>query len=165
MINLVKALILSSVEWCAEIWLRNKKNQIRVQRLLNAAMRMILKKTLKDRMRVSTMLVTCGFLNATNLARRAMCCNLRRVVYSGTAPYSRSITNPGMTDRQYDFRELRTIRCNWFRQTRFVRQSFMMEALQLYNGLGVAGKYYESEKVFRESISATLVEKFGNDNL
>mgnify|MGYP007045166671 CR=1 FL=1 len=41
----------------------------------------------------------------------------------------------------------------------------MMEALQLYNALGVAGKYFESEKVFRESISVTLVEKFGNENL
>ena len=95
--------------------------------------------------------------------KRALCCNLRCVVYKGTAPFSRDITTP--SDTQYNFRTHRSIRCSWVRQTRFVRQSFMMEALVLYNSLGVAGRYFEDEKEFRLFITEKLKESFGNGNL
>ena len=165
MAQLVEALILSAIEWCAELWLRNKKNQVKVQRLINASMRMILKKTLKDRPRVDDMLSQCGFLNATNMARRAMCCSLRRIIYNGVAPFSRDLTICKDTEGLYEFRQNRAIRCNWKVQTRFVRQSYFMESLRLYNGLGVASKFYEDEKDFRLQIGEKLKETFGNFNL
>ena len=165
MIKLVEALILSAVEWCCGLWLRNKKNQIKVQRLINACMRMILGKTLKDRVRVTDMLDNCGFLNATNMARRAMCCSLRRIIYRGVAPFSRDLTIAKDTEGVYEFRQNRCIRCNWKKQTRFVRQSYLMESLRLYNGLGVASKFYEDEKVFRAEIGTKLKERYGNQNL
>ena len=31
MCQLVEALIISALDWCAELWLRNKKNQVKVQ--------------------------------------------------------------------------------------------------------------------------------------
>ena len=53
---------------------------------------MILQKTLKDRMRVSDMMDQFGFLNVTNLARRAMCCTLRRIIWKGVVPFTRELT-------------------------------------------------------------------------
>lgn len=165
MIQLVEALIISALDWCAEIWLRNTRNQIKVQRLLNACMRMILKKTLKDRMRVDDMMAECGFLNASNLAKRAQCCTLRRIIYKGVAPFTRELTQARDNQGHYEFRQNRMIRCNWVRQTRFVRQSYFLESLRLYNNLGVASKQFEDEKDFRLYITDHLKTVFGNRNL
>ena len=49
-------------------------------------------------------------------------------------------------------------------QTRFVRNSFLMEAIDLYNLIKFGTEFIEDED-FREVASEPLKARFGNDNL
>ena len=173
-IQVCEALIISSIEWCAELYLRSHKNQIKIQRLLNSVMRTILQKRISDRVRVSELLKQCGWLNASNLAKRAMLCNVQRVIYKRVAPFSHKLIHTMPDKKQYNFRTHRAIRCAWYRATKFVRQSFLLESLILYNEFGLAGKYFEddshirgltSEQKFRLYVSTELPKRCGNANL
>ena len=170
LIRVCEALILSCVEWAAELWLQNKKNQIKVQRLLNAVMRTILQKSLKDRMRVSDMLIQVKWLNAENLARRAQLCSLRRIIYKRVAPFAFKVINTDITETGYNLREengVRGVRCGWRKQTRFVKQSMLLMSINLYNdyNLNISGKYFEDEADFRDYVTEKLKNVFGNNNI
>ena len=170
-LQVCESLIISSIEWCSEIYLRSKKNQIKIQRLLNSVMRTILRKSLKDRVKVSELLKQCGWLNASNLCRRAMLCNVKRVIEKGVAPFSFSLCHTAPDSKQYNFRTHRAIRCGWYRATKFVRQSVLLESLILYNEMSLAGKHFEddwkvsADKKFRIYVTEKLPELFGNENL
>ena len=170
-LQVCESLIISSIEWCSEIYLRSKKNQVKIQRLLNSVMRTILRKSLKDRVRVSDLLKQCGWLNSSNLCRRAMLCNVKRVIEKGVAPFSFSLCHTAPESKQYSFRTHRAIRCGWYRATKFVRQSFLLESLILYNEMSLAGKHFEddwkvsADKRFRIYVTDKLPQLFGNDNL
>ena len=169
LIRVTESLILSSVEWAAEIWLQNKKNQVKVQRLLNSTMRTILGKTLKDRMRVTDMLCQVEWLNSPNLARRAQLTNLRRIIYKRVAPYSFGVINADISDK-YNFREVnevRGVRCRWLTKTRFVRSSFLLPSITLYNShqLNICGRHFEDEREFRLHVTEKLKSIYGNSNI
>ena len=165
LIQVCESLIISSVEWCAELYLRSKKNQKKVQVMLNAVMRTILEKSLKDRVRVSDLLQQCHWLNAENIARRAMLCNVRRVVYNRVAPFSHSLVHTAPDSKHYDFRVHRAIRCGWYRATKYVRDSFLLSSLILYNEMNLAGQFFEDDKQFRLYVTDKLPELFGNGNI
>ena len=165
LLQVCESLIISSIEWCAEIWLRSTKNQKKIQVLLNCVMRTILQKSLKDHVRVSELLKECGWLNATNLARRAMLCNVRRVIYKRVAPFSHALIHTKPDSKHYDFRVHRAIRCGWYRATKYVRDSFLLSSLILYNEMNLAGHWFETDKEFRIYVTDKLPELFGNQNL
>ena len=163
-IQVTEALIISQVDWCAEIWLRSPKNQVKVQRLLNSVMRVINKVTLKDKIRVSELLKSCNWLNATNICRRAQVCNLRRILYKQVAPFSFALCNVKVDARHYAFRQNRGVRCGWGRLTRFVRNSFLLESIDLYNHMKFGTEFIEDEE-FRDVVTDRLIKEFGNANL
>ena len=133
--------------------------------MLNAVMRTILEKSLKDRVRVSDLLQQCHWLNAENIARRAMLCNVRRVVYNRVAPFSHSLVHTAPDSKHYDFRVHRAIRCGWDRATKYVRDSFLLSSLILYNEMNLAGQFFEDDKQFRLFVTDKLPELFGNGNI
>ena len=170
LIRVCEALILSCVEWGAEIWLQNKKNQVKIQRLINSVMRTILQKSLKDRMRVEEMLDQVNWLNSTNLAKRAQLCSLRRIVYKRVAPFAFEVINADFTETRYNLREengVRGVRCRWRKQTRFVRQSMLLSSINAYNdhNMMISGKYFEDDVAFRLYVTEKLKTVFGNRNL
>ena len=165
LLRVVEALIISSVEWAAELYLRCPKNQVKVQKMLNCVMRVICEVKIKDKVRVSDLLLKCQWLNAANIARRAMMCNLRRILNKQVAPFTFQITYTRDNDEHYQFRSSRGVRCAWRKNTRFVRSSFLKESIQLYNEHDLFGKYFESDKDFRVFLNDRLPEWYENANL
>ena len=164
-LRVVDALIISSVEWAAELYLRCPKNQVKVQKMLNCVMRVICEVKIKDRVRVSDLLDKCQWLNAANIAKRAMLCNMRRILNRRVAPFSFNITYTRDNDDNYSFRQTRGVRCAWKKTTRFVRSSFLRESIELYNQMDLFPKWFEDDKQFRSYLNEKLPEIYGNGNL
>ena len=80
------------------------------------------------------------------------------------APFSFALCNVKVDARHYAFRQNRGVRCGWGRLTRFVRNSFLLESIDLYNSLDFGTEFIE-DKEFRDVVTARLIRVFGNSNL
>ena len=156
------SLIHSTIEFCAEIYLRLYRNQVRVQKKLNTAMRMLLDCDFDAP--VADMMTTLDWLNVPNMWRWCSVRTLKRILGSpGQTPYLWKLINLN-TDTRYETR-YNALKTNWQKHTRWARESFLFTVVSTYNSLGLHGRYFEDYEHLRDSVKAQLKTEYGNLNI
>ena len=157
------SLVHSTIEFCAEIYLRTLKNQTKVQKKLNAAMRMLQDPAELDAS-CTQMMWELKWLNLSNTWRWCSIRTLRRIISQpGQVPYLWSLVNLN-TNSHY------TVRYNAFKTkfkklTRWARESYLYSVTELYNLLGLHGRLYADYDDMKNQIKGKLISVFGNRNL
>ena len=156
------SLIHSTIEFCAEIYLRNPKNQSLIQKRLNSTMRMLLNKDWDDS--VSEMLYTLRWLNVTNMWHWCCIRTLKRIMGSPRqVPHTWKIINLN-TDPLRNVR-YNSLKLTWRKLTRWARESFVFCSVDVYNALGLHGRLFADYEDMRDQIKATITQHFGNANV
>ena len=152
----------SSIEFCAELYLRDPTNQKRVQKMLNAAMRMLLDQQMGDS--CTEMMRTLNWLNVANMYRWVCIRTLRRLRYSPRmmpATFNKLKLNE---DPEHDLR-YNSLKLDWKLNTNWARESFISCAVGTYNALGLHGRLFADKEDARDSIKSSIIQFYGNENL
>ena len=156
------SLIHSSIEFCAEIYLRNPKNQSLIQKRLNSTMRMLLDKDWDYS--VSEMLYTLRWLNVTNMWHWCCIRTLKRIMGAPQqTPHLWNILNLN-TDPLRNVR-YNSLKLNWRKLTRWARESYVFCAVQGYNVLGLHGRLFADYEDMRDQIKSSITVHYGNANV
>ena len=163
--EVTKSLIHSTIEFCAEIYLRQEKNQKLVQKKLNSVMRMLLEKDMDAS--VSVMLHDLRWLNVTNMWRWCCIRTLNRMIHCPRqAPFVWGIIKHNMEIGIFHYEmRYKSLKLAWRRLTRWARESFVFCAVDVYNTLGLHGRAFADYKEMRDQIRSTLIRTFGNANV
>ena len=156
------SLVHSTIEFCAELYLRPYRNQVRVQKKLNSTMRMLLNRDFDSP--VAEMMTTLDWLNIPNMWRWCSVRTLKRILRSpGQTPNLWSLVDMN-TDPRYATR-YNALKTRWSKFTRWARESYLYTVLETYNALGLHGRYFEDYEHMRDSVKAQLKTDYGNDNI
>ena len=156
------SLIHSTIEFCAEIYLRTYKNQKAVQKKLNSAMRMLLNPTEFDAS-CTQMMVGLEWLNVSNMWRWCQTRTLKRILDTpGQTPYLWELINLNLDCQRFRYTALKT---KFRKYTRWARESYLYIASELYNRLGLHGRHFEDYEEMRNQVKSQLISTFGNQNL
>ena len=156
------SLVHSTIEFCAELYLISHKNQVMVQKKLNSVMRMLL--SLDYDASCTDMMNVLNWLNIHNM--RAWCCvrTLKRIMsHPGQTPHLWELVN--MNEGALHDVRYRALKLNWRKFTRWARDSFLSQATDLYNKLGLHGQGFEDYHDMRDRVKSKIIQEFGNKNL
>ena len=123
------SLIHSTIEFCAELYLVNYRNQVKVQKKLNSTMRMLLDWGWEAS--CTDMMSLLNWLNIPNM--RIWCCvrTLKRIMTSpGQTPNTWEVVN--MNDGALHDVRYRAVKLNWRRFTHWARSSFIYQATNFF---------------------------------
>ena len=156
------SLIHSTIEFCGEIYLRPYRNQVKIQKRLNSAMRMLLDKDFDDS--VTEMLLSLRWLNVSNMWRWCMIRTLKRIMGAPRqTPHLWEVVNLN-TDPARNVR-YNSLKLTWRKNTRWARDSYIYQAVDCYNSLGLHGRLFADYEDMRDQIQMSLISKWGNRNL
>ena len=156
------SLIHSSIEFCGEIYLRSYRNQVRIQKKLNVAMRMLLELDFDSP--VKDMMDTLDWLNVPNMWRWCCVRTFKRILKTPSqTPHLWSLVDMN-ADPRYNTR-YNALKTKWRKHTRWARESFLFTVVDTYNALGLHGKYFEDYEHMRDSVKQQLKTDFGNENI
>ena len=162
MTEITVALVHSTIEFMAELYLREESNQKRIQKMLNDAMRMLLNKRYGDS--CTDMMYTLDWLNVPNMYRWVCIRTMRRMKdHPSMMPetYSKLKLND---DPQRDLR-YNALKLEWKVSSKWTRESFISLVVGLYNRLGLHGRLFMDKEEARDSIKSSIVGAFGNINI
>ena len=163
--EVVTSHILSTIEFCAEIYLRSPSNQSLIQKKLNTAMRLLLDEEWDAS--VSNMLSSLDWLNVANMWHWCCIRTLKRIMdYSSQTPYVWEILDLNIRNlmHSYAFR-YNSLKITWKRLTKWSRESFVYNAQWVYNKLGLHGMKFKTYETMRDHIKMLIRTEFGNDNI
>ena len=156
------SLIHSTIEFCAELYLISHRNQVLIQKKLNSVMRMLLDWDFEAS--CADMMDVLSWLNVHNM--RVWCCvrTLKRIMtHPSQTPNLWELVN--MNEGPLHNVRYRALKLNWRKNTRWARDSFVSQATDLYNKLGMHGRAFEDYQDMRDKVKSDIVQKFGNKNL
>ena len=156
--------ILSTIEFCAEIYLRPRGNQSLIQKKLNSAMRLLLDEDMDAH--VADMLTALDWLNVENMWHWCCIRTLKRIMsYSSQTPYVWNILDLNMAPMySYSFR-YNSLKLSWKKLTRWARESYVFCAQSVYNTLGLHGMKFKTYETMRDHIKMLIRNHFGNENI
>ena len=160
--EVTQSLVHSTIEFCAELYLVNHQNQVKVQKKLNVAMRMLLDTNWEAS--CSDMMSQLDWLNVSNM--RTWCCvrTLKRFMeHPSQAPHTWDIIN--MNEGPLHDVRYRAVKLNWRKFSPWARNSYVYRATSLYNQLGLHGRCFEDYKDLRDQVKSTIISSFGNKNI
>ena len=155
-------LVHSTIEFCAELYLISHRNQVLIQKKLNSVMRMLLDWDFEAS--CADMMDVLSWLNVHNM--RVWCCvrTLKRIMtHPSQTPNLWELVNMN-EGAHYDVR-YRALKLNWRKNTRWARDSFVSQATDLYNKLGLHGQGFEDYHDMRDRVKSKIIQEFGNKNL
>ena len=156
------SLIHSTIEFCAEIYLRTRKNQSLVQKKLNSTMRMLLDKDWDTS--VAEMLLSLRWLNVENMWHWCCIRTLKRIMSTPRqVPHTWALLNMN-TDPLRDVR-YNSLKFHWRKLTRWARESFLFCSITVYNTLGLHGRLFADYEDMRDQIKASIIAHYGNINI
>ena len=156
------SLIHSTIEFCAEIYLRNYKNQKAVQKKLNSAMRMLLRPAEFDAS-CTQMMTELKWLNVSNMWRWCQIRTLKRILdLPGQTPHLWELVNLNLDCQRFRYTALKT---KFRKYTRWAREAYLYTSSELYNRLGLHGRHFEDYAEMRTQVKGQLIATFGNQNL
>lgn len=162
--EVTKSLIHSTIEFCAEIYLRNPSNQKKVQKKLNSAMRLLLNEDFDAS--VGDMLHNLRWLNVANMWRWCCIRSLKRMIYNYTmVPHVWQIIKINVGVVQTYTLRYNSLKLHWSKLTRWARESYVYCAVDVYNALGLHGRLFADYNDMRDQIRCTLIRHFGNLNI
>ena len=156
------SLVHSTIEFCAEIYLRTHQNQSKIQKKLNVAMRMLLDREVDSP--VADMMASLEWLNVANMWRWCSVRTLRRIMdHPGMTPHLWSLLDLNINPR-YETR-YQAFKTKWKKHTRWARESFLFTVLDTYNELRIRGRYFEDYEHMRDTVKELIKTEFGNQNI
>ena len=152
----------STIEFVAELYLREHKNQVLIQKKLNSSMRMLLNREYGES--CGEMLFELRWLNVTNMRRWCCIRTLKRIMQCPSqVPHLWDVVNLNqgpMHSVRYN-----ALKLHWRKYTRWARDSFVYQATDLYNSMGLHGRGFEDYEDMRDQIKLTIRQMFGNRNV
>ena len=131
------ALVHSTIEFMAELYLRDASNQKRIQKMLNDAMRMLLDRPVGDS--CTDMLSTLGWLNVPNMYRW-VCIRTMRRMKDGPSMMPETYSKLKLNDDPERNLRYNSLKIDWRVNTKWTRESYIARAVNLYNELGLHGR-------------------------
>ena len=160
--EVTQSLIHSTIEFVAEIYLRNPPNQVRIQKQLNSVMRVLLDKDWETSCEL--MMSQLDWLNVQNMWHWCSIRTLKRVVsWPPQAPhlYEKWDQNED-PERPLRYNGLKV---TWRKQTRWAHESFAMTSVKVYNQINLHGRLFPTYEEMRDSVKSSIRNYFGNKNL
>ena len=153
------SLIHSTIEFCAEIYLRVPKNQSLVQKKLNSAMRLLLNEDYDAS--CAQMMTLLGWLNVRNMWHWCTVRTLNRIMnYPPQAPHLWDLLRQNEDpERPLRYNGLKMTRT---KNTRWALESFAYCAVDVWNGLKLHGMF---SPTMRNTVKMLLRNKFNNENI
>ena len=156
------SLVHSTIEFCAEIYLRTYKNQLKIQKKLNSAMRMLIDPPEYDAS-CTQMMADLNWLNVANMWRWCSIRTLKRIMKAPSqVPNLWSLVNLNNDCQRFRYSALKI---RWRKYTRWARESYLYTVSELYNRLGLHGRLFADYEDMRDQIKSLIIETFGNQNL
>ena len=159
---ITESLVHSTIGYMAVIYLRLPVNQKKVQKLLNAAARVVLKA--EKRAHIVDLLRELYWLNTQNMYEYLLICVMRRLTERlMTAPVTFTevlVARPGL----YKTRS-QHLRVQWSRIGSHGRNSFSFMACQAYNHYELHGEWHEDEETFRAVVKFRIFKGRPNGNI
>ena len=160
-----ESLVLSVINYCAELYLRPVPIQKRIQKCLNRVMRLVLNAPLRTH--IDDLIQILQWHNASNLYRFSIVTAMRRLIKTGMAPVSFRLHCEAKRTGHY---HLRTQDCPlpWTRMNCHARNSFLAQAAYVYNELNLYPQYFSEEnqdKSFKLHCKMAVRIHFGNGKL
>ena len=162
--KITECLIYSNLMYCLPIYGYEPKFQRTLQKLVNCAARIVLNRG--PRASASYMLYELKWLNVHNLYRLECICWLKRIISSKSAPYTLNALLEGSKRKQksYNTRDC-SLQIGLNHSSRYVRQSFIYNAVNEMNLLKLPGRLYPEETEYRQFVKEEILRKYSNSNL
>ena len=160
--EVTESLVLSTIDFCSELYLRVPENQSNVQKKLNSAMRLCL--DYESDYSVRMMLYELSWLNTTNMWRWGSIRTLKRILKD---PEQVPFLWQNVDIARGDHHEVR-YRALGFKvkkKTRHIRESYLWSATNVYNDLGLHGRFFADYEEFREQVKDMIRLRYGNRNV
>ena len=160
--EVTQSLILSTIYFCSELYLRLPENQSKTQKKLNSAMRLCLR--YDDDYSVRLMLYELGWLNTPNMWRWSSIRTLKRIL---NWPPQVPFLWQNVDIARGDHHEVRykALGFKVKKKTRHIRESFLWNATNTYNDLGLHGRLFADYDEFRDRVCDEIRFRYGNRNV
>ena len=161
----VEALVLSVMKYGLFIYGRRREIQVKLQKLVNAAARLVLQPPPRSRTSIESMLTTLSWLNAPNMVRQEQCLVMERLLRTRSSPISFRLMLYHEQVPQHDH-GLRNVglRPPWQIRNRFGDWAYLIQAVRLYNELRLSSKFHRNLDDFKHSLKSGIIQKYFNKN-
>ena len=160
---ITEALVLSTVNYMSVLYLRLPSNQKKIQKLVNKAMRVVLKAD--KRTHIEDMNRELYWLNMENNFEFQLIMSMRRIrqrLMIAPVTFRDVFTNQDLT--LYRLRSVH-LRVNWRKYTAHGRNSFVYQAIQGFNRYELNSQYFESELEFKRDVKFKIYRDNNNGNV
>ena len=161
LIEVLEALVLSTARYAIEVWGSSLKNQQKIQKAINDALRLIYGAGERDS--ITPLIARARWLNAANLWRLTACCTMRRLMNTRMAPETFGYIYRGL--RHLHGTRYTNVTLDWVPVTSYARNSFIFKAVEVYNALRLNSTLFEDDEDFKSVVKAQLKQKYGNGNI
>ena len=159
LLDVVRSLVLSHITYCSEIYLRLPKVRKKVQKILNSAARLALR---RDRYaNCAVMMRDLGWLNLDNLYRYQLVVSLRRLLKN----YKAYQTVYSLDWQSRSSIRRRVLKLTWKRKNNHGSLLYIKAAITAWNELQLGEQLFPDEEAFKVFSKARIISLHGNDNL
>ena len=110
------------------------------------------------------MLYSLGWLNVTNM-RRGFCNQTLRRILAIPRQVSHLWEIVNLNQEPMRSVHYNALKLHWRKYTRWARDSFVYQATDLYNSMGLHGRGFEDYEDMRDQIKLTIRQMFSNRNV
>ena len=159
-----KSLVLSVINYCAEIYLRTTAAQKKIQRLLNRCMRLCVNAPMRTH--IDDLLMITVWLNSSNMYRYACVTALRRLMKTQSSPVAWGKIREALSrPRSHYHLRSQDFPMIWPKLTCHARNAFLSQAAFVYNDLTLFPQHFPESKKdseFKLRVKAGLKTFYGN---
>ena len=154
----VESLVISQINYCAEIYLRLLKTRNKVQKLINSAARLCLNATRYSNCEKN--MENLKWLNANNVYRMLLLTSWRRFLRTeAPARTMRSINLEARTGIR-----LRNIQINWKQKNEFGKKCYVVMAIKTWNEYGTGKELFKDDNAFKSWVFTKTKSLHSNPN-
>ena len=158
--EVLEAIVISKARYGIEIWCKTHKSQVRIQKAMNNALRVLFQ---TDTDSAESMLQRARWLNAANLTRQCQCATLKRIMDTRNSPETFGYILRGFQHR-YGTR-FNDVVADYQPKSSIWSSSFLAQSIASYNALRLNGRLFEDYEDWKTTVHVELKMKYGNTNL
>ena len=159
LLDVVRSFVISHIIYCSEIYLRLKKVRIKVQKILNAASRVALR---RDRYaNCEVMMRDLNWLNLHNLYRYQLVVSLRRILGN----YKAYTTVYSLDWQSRASSRKRAIKTTWKKANKHGTECYIQAAITAWNEMLLGEKVFKNDEEFKDWCHKKIQSLHGNKNI
>ena len=158
LVDVVRSLVISHITYCAEIYLRLKKVRDKVQKILNSAARLALRRNRYAN--CETMMKDLDWLNINNRYRFLLVVSLRRILRT----YKAYTTVYSLDTASRSSIRTRTLKTTWKKKNKHFKESYLQAAVTNWNELKLGMKVFKNDDQFKSWCHVKIKHLYGNPN-